>query len=713
MATLTSKLIVELFDRVTGPSKRVAASLNALTAASARNSARLSAISGKLIGTGAAAFALGKGLSAPIKVGAQFESLLEDIRQKGSMAAPELKALGLSLRGIASATNQLPLDTVKSFSELLGLGLGGSDAENISAALAMFPAINRVATAYRASSDDVARAGQAAFMNLKVPAAAVGDAFDAMASAGKAGAFELKDMAHEFPSLTASAQALKMSGVDGVAKLAAALQIARKGAADGSEAATNTANLMQKIISPETTKKFKKLGIDVRSELKKVQKEGSDIFEWISGAVNRATKGDLSKIGDLFEDAQVQKFLRPLLQNLGEYRKIRDAALKASGETEKDFAERVKTSEASMTRFKSAVQNLNIALGTALLPTFNRLLDGALTPLTSRFAKFAETHPRLVSGVASVSAGLMGLRLAGLAAAFGMRWVWGGVLATAAGSLRIVAGAIGLVTSATKLLRLALLGTGVGALLVGLGTAGMFIANNWSGIGIAINSFGESLKRNLGPGAAESVNWIISKFREVSSIFDSVTGKIDDSVWKRWGEGAGQAVAFVIAKLSEGDWSGLGAKIGAAIWAGIKSQIGSLFASIKLPSFGSVVRGMANGPGGASSSAVDPNRPSVPISKRALGGPVRSGGTYLVGERGPELFRAPASGHISSTLDTVRAIKANALASASGGSVSNNVSISVNAAPGQSPEAIAAAVERRLSEKLSAMSRGAFSDGVY
>lgn len=60
MATLTSKLIVELFDRVTGPARRVSAALNGLTAASARNSARLSAISGKLLGTGAAAFALGQ-----------------------------------------------------------------------------------------------------------------------------------------------------------------------------------------------------------------------------------------------------------------------------------------------------------------------------------------------------------------------------------------------------------------------------------------------------------------------------------------------------------------------------------------------------------------------------------------------------------------------------------------------------------------------------
>lgn len=62
----------------------------------------------------------------------------------------------------------------------------------------------------------------------------------------------------------------------------------------------------------------------------------------------------------------------------------------------------------------------------------------------------------------------------------------------------------------------------------------------------------------------------------------------------------------------------------------------------------------------------------------------------------------------------MRAIKANALSGATGGSMSVNVGgIHIQASAGQSPEAIAAAVERRMSEKLNALSRGAFSDGVY
>lgn len=107
------------------------------------------------------------------------------------------------------------------------------------------------------------------------------------------------------------------------------------------------------------------------------------------------------------------------------------------------------------------------------------------------------------------------------------------------------------------------------------------------------------------------------------------------------------------------------------------------------------------------------------IEARAAGGPVRAGSTYLVGENGPELFRARANGAISNTLDTVRAIKAHAMAGAAkaggGAAVTNvgGVTINVQAAPGQSPEAIASAVEKQLSSKLNALSRGAYSDGVY
>ena len=70
--------------------------------------------------------------------------------------------------------------------------------------------------------------------------------------AGKKGGSELKDLAKEFPALTASAQFLGMEGVVAVSDLAAALEVARKGAADGTQAANHMANFMRKLTTKET-----------------------------------------------------------------------------------------------------------------------------------------------------------------------------------------------------------------------------------------------------------------------------------------------------------------------------------------------------------------------------------------------------------------------------------------------------------------------------
>lgn len=704
MATLTSKLIVELIDRASGPSRAVAAAIGRLSAMQARNNAALARSQGQMLGAVAAAYGLAKAIGAPLKAATEFESKLEDIGQKIDIPVAGLPKLGTELRGIARQTTQSASEIAEGMDILAGKGAKREDA------LAMLPAIGRAATAYRAEVKDLADAGFSALDNLKIPAVQFAKALDVMAVAGKAGAFELKDMAREFPALTAAAHALKIDGVDGVAKLSAALQIARKGAGSSSEAATNVNNLMQKIVSPETTKKFKKAGIDIRKELKKVQKEGGDVFEWISGAVKRATKGDFSKLGDFFQDAQVQQFLRPLLDNLKEYRKIRDEAFAAQGVVEEDYQRRLKTGAMAIKRFHIAIENINLAIGAALLPGLNKLAD-VLVPIANRMAEFAEKNPALTSNVVALAAGLVGLRIAGFAAMFGLRWMWGGALVLAIGSmralglavsvasfallpfgaafravgaaivatrsaiiafaavsaligtggaLRMAAASILSLAGAFNILKFALIGTGVGAILVGLGVAGLAIYENWS------------------------------KIKEVFS-----------------GLGAALMSAIAPLNLSKEAWQSLGSTISSAIGSAVDYVIGKVQALASLlASIPGKIASMVGMGGGKS----PPTAPAV-AGARAAGGPVRGGSTYLVGERGPELFRSATSGRISNTLDTVRSLKAGS--GGGGRSVNNTVSINVQAAPGQSPEAIASAVERRMSEKLNALSRGAFSDGVY
>lgn len=674
MGVLTSKLILELLDRVSGPARKVSASLTALTAMQAKNSARLAAMQGKLLGAAAAGYGLAKGLASPIRAGAEFQTLLEDIRQKSDVSGEALAELGRKLRAIAAATNQLPTDTIKTFNELLGLGLGGTNDENVTAALKMLPAINRVATAYRATSEDVMRAGQSVFQNMKVPANEIEKAFDIMADAGKEGGFELKDMAREFPALTAAAQALEMKGVRGVAQLSAALEIARKGAATGSEAATATSDLMQKMVAPEAVAKFKKAGIDIRKELKKTQAKGEDVFEMIDRVLKKVTGGDQSKVVDFFGDKEVLKFLRPFWQNIAEYRRIRDKALKADGTVNADYISRIKTADAAMKRFRGSLEDLNISVSKGLMPTFQRLLDEYVNPLSERLGKFAEQNPKLTTGIVGVTGGLIALRIAAIGAKFAFGWLWGGALWVARGALVALGAASAPLTI--------ILGT--------LGAAAIYAYRNWG----EVLKLWQRLKEpwtNLGETISSTWEMIAAPMRTKLAEIVTAVRELPEKV-KAAASGMYEAGVALIQQL----------------WEGMKAKVQALLGWVS--SIGAKIKSALTGGGAAA-----PSGPAVD-GARAAGGPVQRGKSYLVGERGPELWRAPASGRIIDTAGTVAAIKRQALAGAAqqgGGTVNYNIGgIHVQAAPGQSADAIAEAVERKFSAKLAQLSRGAYSDGV-
>ncbi|WP_172613291.1 phage tail tape measure protein [Brucella sp. 10RB9215] len=401
-----------------------------LHAAIDKNNAALDRTRGRLVDAAAGFYLLKTALTVPLSNAAEFESLLLDIAQKADLSDSALAALGKRVSGLSK-------DLGRSQAEIAGV-----------------------------------------MDNLKVPVKELPKALDIMAQAGKEGAFELKDMAAEFPALTARAQALGMTGTKGVAQLSAALQIARKGAGTSAEAATNTANLMQKIISPETTKKFKKAGIDIRKELKKVQKEGGDVFEFIAEATTRATGGDLSKIGDFFQDAQVQAFLLPLIQNLDDYRAIRDKSAKADKVVDEDFARRQKTMAAQSAKFAASMERLASAVGTALLPALNAILD-QIVPVVDMIGQWTAANPNLTTAIVGFSAAVIGLKVA----AIGLRFIGllgrGRALSLLASGLKAVgAGAAGarLAGSALRALAGIKIARGLTDWLSGLGRASNGIA---------------------------------------------------------------------------------------------------------------------------------------------------------------------------------------------------------------------------------------------
>jgi len=800
MATLTSKLVVELLDRATGPAGRISATISRLTNAGRANAARMNEMRGRMLGAVGAGYALYKGMSAPIRAGKDFQTMLTDIEQKSGVSGQALKDLGAQLRGIAAATNQLPSNTIKTFDALMGLGLGGkTDAENVEAALKLLPAINKTATAFRASSTDVMAAGQAVFANFKVPASEVMKAFDAMASAGNAGAFELKDMATYFPKLTAAGQALGYNGVKGVADLAAALQVVRQGSADASSAATNLSDLFSQMVSPRLAKRFEQFGFNLRKTLDAGRKQGKSPIEAIVALTQKALKKG-ARIGDLFGNQESQMAMNSLLADMERYRKIRDDARDAGGLVEKEYLRRIKDADAAITRFQSSIENLNIELSAGLLPQLTSIIDSGIVPMVRAVGDVIKANPKLVSTLVSVSAGLIGLQVASTAARFAFLWFKGGVIGAAIKGLTAVGRVALTAGKAFKTLRAATMGAsmlgavGGGGLLSGvvggvgtavaaiLGLAGSLAAGIaaitapvWgivAAVGIAVGGLAIAIHKYWVPISnfvAGFASVIFEALSDLASQIAAFGGRIASAVgsWATqklidFGEWLGideatmsQALDFAVNMLSQsaqsiidmikaipsavGGWiadiftmntysdeatagfRAAGENAGKALVDAVKSAIDGLIGWFKaLPSrimaaigridLSKIVRmpSLPSWLGGSTAPAV--------AGARAAGGPVRRGSTYLVGERGPELFTAPSGGRIADTMETVRAIKSQALAGAAkaaGSTTNNTFSFTIHAAPGQSPEDVARAVHREFSRKLNELSHGAHSDGAY
>ncbi len=415
--TLTSSLIVRLVDQVSAPARKVSAALlglnnsskggfgNRLNHAIADNEAALSRARARMVDVVAGAYLLKEALGAPIKAGLDFETMLEDIGQKADIPREKLAEVGAQIKQVARDTNQSTAEIGKAIDFLIGMGAKQDVAMTVTAP------IGRAATAYRAATEDLAKATFAVVDNLKVPAQDAADALDAMAKAGKEGGFELKDMAAQFPSLTASAQFLGMTGVPAVADLAAALEVARKGAADGAVAANNMANFLQKINSKEAIKNFHKFGVDIPKELAKAAKDGTSPLEHMLEVIQKITKGDATKLNQLFGDKQVLEFIKPMLANMDEYRRIREEALKARGTVEADFQRRLQTAQASADRFNAAIQNLNTSIGSALLPLLTDLV-GKLVPIIDKIGEWADKNPELARTIIATTAALVGFRIA-------------------------------------------------------------------------------------------------------------------------------------------------------------------------------------------------------------------------------------------------------------------------------------------------------------
>ncbi|MFC5760515.1 phage tail tape measure protein [Rhizobium sp. GCM10022189] len=359
MATQESKLRVSLIDDVTRKSRGIAAALGDLQR---RAASPLGGLAAKAIAFGGAYLGVNSAIEDGFKPAAEMQAAMTEIGIKADLSASQLAQMQDRLKKLAPEVNQFVPALTEGVDTMLTMGLAANDASTA------IPAVGKAATATGAAIADLSSASVSAIQNLKVAPGLVAQMLDGMAAAGNAGAFELKDMAQYFPQLTASAQTLGMEGVPAINDIAAALQIARRGAGDASTAANNLSDFMGKIMTPQTIKNFKKFGVDVTKELQKAHKKGVSPIEHFIKLIDEKTKGGQGDLlTQIFGDKQTLDFIRPMIAGFNDYLRIRGQADRANGTVADAFNRRMQDANQKIKAAQIGLSNLGMSIGANFL----------------------------------------------------------------------------------------------------------------------------------------------------------------------------------------------------------------------------------------------------------------------------------------------------------------------------------------------------------
>lgn len=481
------------------------------------------------------------------------EKALYGIANTAGFAGAQAKAMvgewTLAVNQIAVATNQSQERVTAAFNDMVAKGIDPK------AAVEMLKPIGQAATAAGADIQDMAAAAQASFSKLKIPVEDVGKALDIMAQSGKAGAFELRDMAGYFDKISASAANLGMKGQDSLAGLAAAAQIARRGTGDAAQAATNLDNFLSKLNAQVTYKAFDKMGVDLE-KLKEEAKASGDYIGYMAQSVQKITGGDTAKVATLFSDVQAGAFIQGMLRDLEDYKKIREEALAANGVAAQDFATAMQSASAQVDKFKiSSSATVNGEGIKSILDSLNSV------------AQWAGDNPELAKWLIFGTAGLAvgGAAIAGL-----------GAMVTAIGGISVALGTLATFLAANPVV-LTILG------VAAAGAAGYALGNylGLDEIGKKLGSFTYDVVQTLGKLPDELAalweRWKTAGAGLITSLKSGITEGLKGAL------GIGDKLKDALAYLTKmgGEWVEVGKQVMQGLLNGIQAKYKEIIAKIK------------------------------------------------------------------------------------------------------------------------------------
>lgn len=490
---LMMSIVLRLIERVTAPLDRIIGKIRGLSAVTdriRRLTERISELGARVGAVGALGAALA--FIGPLQAAARFDAALRDLAITSGTTSQEMQGdvagLARSYEALALLVGQRSSKLAEAAQILIAAGLDRKVVETL------LPQIGRATTAAGADIADMAKMTVALNQNLKISADQMERVFAGLVVAGKEGRFELRDMARAFPVLTGHLANLGVTGEEAAAHVGAALQIAMRGAAEPSQAATNVENFFSKLLSKETIKNFENKGVDItgvmedavfrginpiEAALKKILSLTGMTTAEINKLQARAAKGGITdpaeitalserirairgggEIAQMFGDMQVKNFLIPMLAGVADFKEIKDKIVTAmrgdpkAGVLADDFRSRMAGLEKQMARFAEVGEQSMRRVGNAFAMHLMPINEGL---------------ERLLKNLAAVDARFPGMVDTTLA--------WGGAALLAVAAIGLLGKVIGFVVAGVSVLA-GLVGWPV-LLAAAIAAAAVAILENW------------------------------------------------------------------------------------------------------------------------------------------------------------------------------------------------------------------------------------------
>jgi len=419
--TEESERLAEAYERVA----RYQNQLQDIGRLQQENRQAISQTRAQLAGTAAAATATAVAVyNATVKKAAEFENQMSAVGAVSGASADDLKILTTAAKNAGATTKFTAVEAGKAMEYM---SMAGWKTQQ------MVDGLPGVLNAAAASGEDLATVSDILTDSLTAmgyTAAESGQMADVLAAASSNSNTTISLMGETFKYVGTLAGTMGYSMED--AALATGL-MANAGV-KGSMAGTALAGVISRL-SDDTNgarSAIEDLGVEFYNT------DGSarplkNVMDELRAATKNMTTQEKAELASTVAGQEAKKGLLAILDaTAADYDKLADSIYNSKGAAERMANMRLDNYEGQITILKSSIEALQIAIGTALLPTFRAAVE-AITPLIQQAAVFINNNPELIQSIAKLAAGLVGFRLTALAGKLAMLEINGGFLAVARG----------------------------------------------------------------------------------------------------------------------------------------------------------------------------------------------------------------------------------------------------------------------------------------